>query len=61
MAVAQQPPRLAVVQAVDDSAVLKKLSTLDRYLPLWIGLAMSFQIRTMAMQRASPTMITPVR
>jgi len=35
MAVAEQPPRLAVAQAVDDSAVLKKLSTLDRFLPLW--------------------------
>ena len=41
MAVAEQPPQLAVAQAVDDSAVLKKLSTLDRYLPLWIGLAMA--------------------
>ena len=41
MAVAQQRPRLAVAQAVDDSAVLKKLSRLDRYLPLWIGLAMA--------------------
>jgi ACR3 family arsenite transporter len=41
MAVAQQPPRLAVTQAVDDSAVLKKLSMLDRFLPLWIGLAMA--------------------
>jgi ACR3 family arsenite transporter len=41
MAVAQQPPRLAVTQAVDDSAVLKKLSMLDRFLPLWIGLAIA--------------------
>jgi ACR3 family arsenite transporter len=41
MAVAQQRPRLAVAQAVDDAAVKKKLATLDRYLPLWIGLAMA--------------------
>jgi ACR3 family arsenite transporter len=31
----------AVAQPVDDSAVLKKLSTLDRFLPLWIGIAMA--------------------
>jgi ACR3 family arsenite transporter len=41
MAVTHERPRLAVAQAVDDSAVLKKLSTLDRFLPFWIGLAMA--------------------
>ena len=34
----RRPP--AVATPVEDAAVLKKLSTLDRFLPLWIGLAM---------------------
>jgi arsenite transporter len=40
MAVVEERPLLTVTSTVDDDAVLKKLSTLDRFLPLWIGLAM---------------------
>jgi ACR3 family arsenite transporter len=39
MAVAEKRPPLASVS--EEAAVLKKLSTLDRFLPLWIALAMA--------------------
>jgi ACR3 family arsenite transporter len=39
MAVIEQRPPVQI-QTADDAAVLKKLSTLDRFLPLWIALAM---------------------
>ena len=45
MAVVDTAPRearqTAVQLATDDAAVLQKLSLLDRFLPLWIGLAMA--------------------
>jgi ACR3 family arsenite transporter len=40
MAVTEKRPRSAAAQVSPDAAVLRKLSTLDRFLPLWIGLAM---------------------
>ena len=40
MAVAERSPPLPAPPAADDAAVLSKLSTLDRFLPFWIALAM---------------------
>jgi arsenite transporter len=40
MAVAEKRP-VQMLKPVDDTAVVKKLSILDRFLPLWIGLAMA--------------------
>ncbi len=41
MAVTEESPTRAAAPPVDDSAVIEKLSTLDRFLPLWIGVAMA--------------------
>jgi ACR3 family arsenite transporter len=41
MAVLEEPPSVHSAPTPDDAAVLRRLSTLDRLLPLWIGLAMA--------------------
>jgi arsenite transporter len=41
MAVLEEPPPTAPAPVSGDEAVVRRLSTLDRYLPLWIALAMA--------------------